>query len=198
MCLSKHLRIISHALRGFAVYSNNAQWPVYTLRYYASPDRNEQGTNRSLRLAVTFLTENENVWCNGVGASRYQNTGVKYLGLLNCVTETPQNSLCNRQIITANSHFVVYEYVDDKFWHSITIIKFNIFTTGITRIIIFSSLWIFHIFYKQPLSHLAIMTFCGRLTHAVATKYIVSFVPVYLTLNPLTWRIWWVPNNASR
>jgi len=155
-------------------------------------------TLSSLRLVVKFLTENENVWCNGVGAARYQNTGVKYLCLLNCVTETHQNSLCNWQIITADSHFVVYQYVDDKFWHSTIIIKFNIFATGITRIIIFSSLWIFYIFYKQPLSHLAIITFCGRLTHAVATKYIVSIVPGYLTLNPLTWRIWWAPNNASR
>jgi hypothetical protein len=155
-------------------------------------------TLSSLRLAVTFLTVNENVWCNGVGAARYKNTGVKYLSLLNCVTETPQNSLCNWQNMTADSQFFVYEYVDDIFWHSIIIIKFNIFTTGITRKIIFSPPWIFYIFYKQHLSHLAIITFCGRLTHAVATKYFVSIVPVYLTLNPLTWRIWRAPNNASR
>jgi len=112
VCLSTQLQIIGHALRGFAVYSNNAQWPVYTLRYYASPDRNEQGTNRinvhheAKRFEDTpntklfpfgrnIFTENWKVWCNGVGAARCQNTGVKYMYLLNCVTETPQTSLCN-------------------------------------------------------------------------------------------------------
>jgi len=124
--------------------------------------------------------ENEKVSVNEDRAARYQNTGVKYLCVLNCVIETPVTSLCNWQIITVHSHFVVYEYVDDKFWHSIIVIKFNIFTTGITRIIIFSSLWIFYIFYKQSLSHLAIITLFGRHTHAVATKYIVDIVPVYL------------------
>jgi hypothetical protein len=46
-------------------------------------------------LAVKFLTENEKVWGNGVGAARYQITGVKYLCVLNCVIETTLTSLRN-------------------------------------------------------------------------------------------------------
>jgi len=36
---------------------------------------------------------NEKVWCNGVGAASYKNTGVKYLFVLNCVVENNVNSL---------------------------------------------------------------------------------------------------------
>jgi hypothetical protein len=46
MCLSTHLQIIGHAFRGFVFYWNNSQIPVWIVRCYASPDRNEQGANR--------------------------------------------------------------------------------------------------------------------------------------------------------
>jgi len=42
----------------------------------------------SLSLVVKFLKENGDVWVHGDGAASYRNTGVKYLFVLNCVSET--------------------------------------------------------------------------------------------------------------
>jgi len=41
-----------------------------------------------MQLAVKCLTANEKVWCNGVRAASYKDTGLKYLCVLNCDLET--------------------------------------------------------------------------------------------------------------
>ena len=75
------------------------------------------------RLAINFFRENENVLCNGAGAARYRNTGLKNLCILNCFIQTPMTYLWNWKIITTHTQFDVYEYVDVKSWHRIIIIK---------------------------------------------------------------------------
>jgi len=49
-----------------------------------------------------------------------------------------------------------------------------------------------HISFLEALNHSKYGTF------QAVTYPCGLYSSFHLTLNPLTWRIWWVPNNASR
>jgi hypothetical protein len=46
--------------------------------------------------------------------------------------------------------------------------------------------------------NLAVLEFKARMLHTCIWRLLNMLKGLILTLNPLTWKIWWAPNNASR
>ena len=104
-CLLAYLNMCSRISRVCSLYQLHQKkpcstqllcftsWGIICRKAHKYPPRSNNCLKKlyilsSLSLVVNFLTENEKECVYGNGASHYRNTGVKYLCVLNCVSET--------------------------------------------------------------------------------------------------------------